>query len=108
LPRTRLQAASRTQLDCTTGLAAAAGDWERAAQFHGATEALSEQLGYRREPPDEISLAPLLARTLEALGAAAFADAEAAGRALSYEEVIASARACLEQRALSLGAVAVG
>lgn len=98
---------SVTQLDCTTGLAAAAGDWERAAQFHGATEALSEQLGYRREPPDGISLAPLLARTREALGAAAFADAEAAGRALSYEEVIASARACLEQRESSLEAVAV-
>jgi predicted ATPase/DNA-binding winged helix-turn-helix (wHTH) protein len=84
-----------THLDCTTGLAAALGDWEGAARLHGATDALSEQLGYRREPADEISLAPLLARTRHALEATAFAAAESAGRALSYDEAMASARACL-------------
>jgi non-specific serine/threonine protein kinase len=82
-------------LDCTTGLGAAGGDWEGAARLHGATDALSEQLSYRREPADEISLAPFLARTRQALGAAAFAAAETAGRALSYDEAIASALGCL-------------
>jgi hypothetical protein len=46
---------------------------------------------------DEASLAPVIARTREVLGAA-FAAAESAGRALSYEEAIAEARTWLEQR----------
>jgi len=60
-------------------------------------EALIEQLGYRREPADQASLATFVARTREALGAAAFAAAETSGRALSYQEAIVEARAWLEQ-----------
>ncbi len=84
-------------LDCATGLAAAVGDWERAARLHGATEALMEQMGYHREPSDEASLPPFIARTTEALGRVAFAAAESTGRALSYDEAIAEAREWLEQ-----------
>jgi hypothetical protein len=41
---------------------------------------------------------PLVAKTRAALGDAAFAEAEAAGRGLSYEEATAEARAWLESR----------
>jgi hypothetical protein len=56
-----------------------------------------KQMGYRREPTDEASLAPLIARTREALGDATFAAAESDGRSLSYEDAIADARSWLEQ-----------
>jgi tetratricopeptide (TPR) repeat protein len=85
-------------LDCATGLAAAVGDWERAARLHGTSEALMEQMGYHREPTDEASLPPFIARTREALDDAGFAEAESAGRALSYDEAIAEARSWLERR----------
>jgi predicted ATPase len=85
-------------LDCSTGLAAFFSEWECAARLHGATEALSEQMGRQREPVDEAFQAPLLRRTREALGAAAFAAAESAGRSLSYDEAIAEARSWLELR----------
>ena len=54
-------------------------------------------MGYQREPVDEAFLAPLIQRTREKLGAAAFAEAESAGRSLSYDEAIAEARSWLEQ-----------
>src|SRR4029453_1431032 len=43
------------QLDCTTGIAAAGGDWEGAARLHGGTHAFSERLSYARQPAPEIS-----------------------------------------------------
>jgi non-specific serine/threonine protein kinase len=79
-------------------LAAHFGDWKFAARLHGATEALLQQMGHRHEPSDEAANAPSVARTREALGAAAFAAAESAGRLLSYDEAITEARAWLEQR----------
>jgi len=83
-------------LDCSTVLAAAVGDWERAARFHGATEALMEAMGYRREPTDEVSLVPFLGRAREALSAEAFAAAEAQGRTVLFDDAIAAARAFVE------------
>ena len=85
-------------LDCSTGLAAFFSEWECAARLHGATEAQIEQIGRQREPADAAFLAPLIRRTREALGAAAFAAAESAGGLLSYDEAIAEARSWLEQR----------
>ena len=85
-------------MDCATELAAFFGQWECAARLYGATEARAEQMGYHREPPDEASLAPFIARTREALGDATFAEVQSVGRALSYDEAIAEARAWLEQR----------
>jgi hypothetical protein len=86
------------QLECAVGLAAFFSEWECAARLYGATEALSEKMGYQPEPVDEAFQAPLIRRTREALGAAAFAAAESAGRSLSYDEAIAEARSWLEQR----------
>ena len=39
---------------------------------------------------------PLIGKVREALGAAAFAEAEVGGRALSFEDAMAEARAWLE------------
>jgi tetratricopeptide (TPR) repeat protein len=86
------------QLECSAWLAAFFSEWECAARFYGANEALQEQFSFHRQPPDEAFLAPLIARTRVALGAVVFAAAESAGRALSYDEVIAEARSWLEQR----------
>jgi len=78
-------------------LAAYFREWECAARLYGATEALSEQMGYHPEPAEATSQAPFIARTREALDAAAFAAAESAGRSLSYDKAIVEARSWLEQ-----------
>jgi len=85
-------------LDCSTGLAGAVGDWECAARFNGTAEALRDQLGYHREPTDEASLASLVLRAREALGAAAFTASQSAGRTLSYDSAITEVRSWLLQR----------
>jgi hypothetical protein len=85
-------------LDCSTGLAAAVGDWARAARLLGTAEALREQMGLHREPTDEETLAQIIGRTRAALGDSAFAAAESEGRAVSFDEAIAEARTWLAQR----------
>jgi len=82
-------------LDCATGLAAMFGDEARAARLCGSALAIFDEAGYRREPADERSLAPWVARIRERLGEAAFADAVAAGRALSFPDAIAETFAWL-------------
>jgi predicted ATPase len=86
------------QLGSSVGLASLLGEWERAARLYGAYEALSAQMGEHLEPADAAFLAPLVARTREALGASPFAEAEFAGRSLSYDDAIAEAGAWLAQR----------
>jgi hypothetical protein len=84
-------------LEMSAGLATCFEDSEHAARLWGAAEAHCEKMGYRREPVDEAFLAPLIAKARDALGAEAFAAAEAAGRALSYEAALAEARAWLQE-----------
>ncbi len=79
------------------GVAALHMEWERAAHLHGAAAAQFEHIGQPLEPADQY-LAPLVAKARVALGPAAFAAAENIGRALSYEDAIAEARAWLESR----------
>ena len=83
-------------LEVASGLASLTRDWVRAAQFYGMAEAQAEVTGNRRDAADDAFLTPQVALAREALGAAAFATAEAAGRALMYEEATAAARAWLE------------
>ena len=83
-------------LPISAGLAALLEDWRRAAQLYGAVIAQCEQIEFHIDPLDEAFLAPLIAKAREALGAAEFAAAEAAGRALSYEAGLAEARAWLQ------------
>jgi tetratricopeptide (TPR) repeat protein len=83
-------------LENSAGLAACLGEWKCAVRFYAAAEAQREQARVHRDPADEAFLTPLIARAREALNAAAFAAAESAGRALSYEEAIGEVRAWLE------------
>jgi predicted ATPase/DNA-binding winged helix-turn-helix (wHTH) protein len=80
----------------SAGFAAFLGEWRRAAQLYGTGVVQHAQLVFHPEPAEEAFLVPLLARAREALGTAAFAAAEAAGRALSYDTALGEARAWLE------------
>jgi non-specific serine/threonine protein kinase len=84
-------------LDVCAGLAAFLQRWEQAARFYGASEEQLRQISYHRDRADEVFLAPLIAKTREALAPSAFASAEADGRALSYDDALADARAWLRR-----------
>jgi len=90
-------------LEVCAGLAAARSEWRHSAEFFGAAEAQAEATGLHRDPGDEAFLAPLIAKTRNALGTAA-PDAEAAGRALSYGDAMGRARAWLAAGGPSPGA----
>ena len=87
--------AVQSALEVCTGLAATQRDWEQAAQFFGAAEALATTTGLKRDPADESFLAPLIARATSALGTAKFETLKSAGIAASAEEALAQARAWL-------------
>jgi len=87
------QTTGRDALDVAAGFAAFLEEWHRAARLYGAAHELLTQTGMGRQSADEAFLMPLVANTRAALGDAAFAEAEAAGRGLSYEEATAEARA---------------
>ncbi len=78
--------------EVVAGLAVLRKDWARAARFYGIAEAEAAQTGLRRDPADEAFLSPRIAKARKAMGAA-FAAAESRGRALSYAEALAEARA---------------
>ena len=84
-------------LDISAWLAAFVGDPAKAARFFGAAEAQLEETGYHREMVDEAPMAPVVARAREILGTEAFAAAESAGRALSYDEATTEVRAWLSR-----------
>ena len=89
------KAAGQSVLEVAAGLASARQEAERAARLYGAAEAQAAQSGFRRDAADEVFLRPLVAKAQAALGSAAFAAAEDAGRALTYEAAIADARGWL-------------
>jgi ATP/maltotriose-dependent transcriptional regulator MalT len=74
-------------------LAAGQGQFERAARLLGATAVFNEVTRTRSIPLTEAFVAEAVALARGALGPAAFAAAEAAGRALSSDEALAEARA---------------
>jgi tetratricopeptide (TPR) repeat protein len=78
------------------GLAVLRRQWSLAGRLHGAAENQARQMGYHREPMDEAFLPSLIAKAREALGEAEFSCAEAAGRALSYEQAVGRARGWIE------------
>ncbi len=81
-------------LEVSAGLAAARGDFPRAARIYGAAEAHAASTGLHRDPADEAFLRPLMTRSAAALGPA-YASAEAAGRNLDYDEAMREVRAWL-------------
>jgi len=86
-------------MEVCAGLAAHLEDWPRAARFDGAADIHTVQMGRRRDVADTAFLAPLVARSREALGAAGYADAEAVGRAWSYEAAVDTMQQWLHQSA---------
>jgi predicted ATPase/class 3 adenylate cyclase len=92
---TGLTRTGQSALDVCAGLAASRGEWEQAARFYGAAEGQTGQTGLRRDPSDEAFLVPLVERTRAALGDDAFGRADAAGRALAWEQAMAQARGWL-------------
>jgi predicted ATPase/class 3 adenylate cyclase len=82
-------------LEVSAGLAVSRREWQRAARFYGAAEALALQTGLHRDPADEAFLAPLVAKAQAALVTPAFAAAESAGREVPNDTIIAEARAWL-------------
>lgn len=82
-------------IDIAAGLAASLHDYERAARLYGVAEEQARKTGLRRDAADEAFLAPLIAEARARLQEAAFRQAEAAGRALSYEDALDETRAWL-------------
>jgi hypothetical protein len=85
----------QSALEVAAGMAAMRSDSDQAARFYGIAEAQTGATGLRRDPGDEAFLVPLIARARTELGAAAFSQAEAAGRALSYDDGIVEVRTWL-------------
>jgi predicted ATPase/class 3 adenylate cyclase len=91
--------AMQSAVEVCAGLAALRQEWERATRLYGAAEAQTQRSGIRRDPADEAFVQPLLAQARSALVEARFTQAEAAGRALPFEEAIAEVRAWLSAEA---------
>lgn len=88
--------ALQSALEVCTGLASAAGEHARAAEFFGMAQALAGRTGFSRDPADEAFLQPRVEDSRSALGEQPFADALALGQATPAEQAIALARAWLE------------
>jgi non-specific serine/threonine protein kinase len=85
-------------LNIAKQVAAHFGEWPLAATLEGACRALVEHGDWHPEPSDRAVEAAFEQCMREALGDPQLAAADRAGRALSYEEASATARAWLEQR----------
>jgi len=88
----------QSALGVCAGLAALGDSPESAARLYGAAEAVSTMTGVQRDVVDESFIAPLIAGVRQSLGERAEA-AETAGRALTYDEAMRAARACMEDLA---------
>ncbi len=88
LPLARHEKVSVDLLDAVVGLASCRGEHALAARFWGASDRQLSAWGYRHEPGELEHLAPFLASSRRALGHAAFEAAEAAGRALEFEQAL--------------------
>ena len=86
-------------VEVTAGLAVSRQAWEAAARFYGAVQARFAEIVLRRTPADDAFLESQIVKAREALGDEAFTTAEAAGRALPYEQILDEVRAWLESGA---------
>jgi hypothetical protein len=82
----------QSALDVSVGLACLRREWERAARYYGAAETLTDTIGVRRDPADEVFVEPMIAETRQALGVSRFNASEASGRALSFQAAVTDAR----------------
>jgi predicted ATPase len=79
-------------LDACVALADRCCEWQRVARFLGAAYAVRERLGIRRTPADEALVAPATVHVPSAIGEASYAEAMAAGQALTLDHMIAEAK----------------
>jgi predicted ATPase/class 3 adenylate cyclase len=91
------QPVGQSVLEVCAGLAAQQAQWQNAAMFYGAAEAHAADTGLRRDPTDESFLAPLIAKVRQRLGEKPFADTQAAGAMIKFDDAMSRARAWLEQ-----------
>jgi predicted ATPase/DNA-binding winged helix-turn-helix (wHTH) protein len=77
------------QVDIVAALASASASHAAAARFHGAVTARMRESGTHHEPAYGAFISDWMARSREAIGAAAFDAAEAEGKALNYEAALA-------------------
>ena len=85
-------------LEVASALAWLTGEPATAAKFFGAAEAQAQVTGLKRDPTDEAFLATVINRTRDALDPGSFAEAERAGRTLSYDEAVGLVRGWLTAR----------
>ena len=78
-----------------------------ATRIDGAADFHTVQMGRRRDVADAAFLAPLVVSARHAPGAAGYADAEALGRAWSYEDVVETMQQWLHQNAIQTDAIKV-
>jgi predicted ATPase/class 3 adenylate cyclase len=95
------QPVGRSFLEVCAGLAAARGDFERAALYFGSAEMQREQTGLRRDPADETFLVRAIDAARAALGDEVFARVEARGRVVPGAVLLEQARAWLAGFVLS-------
>lgn len=88
LPLARHEKVSVDLLDAVAGLASRSGDHRIAARFGAAADRQLQAWGYRREPGELAHIVPLMTNSRRALGGEAFEAAEAAGRALPFEQAL--------------------
>ena len=77
------------QMDVVAALAAAFAHHTAAARLHGAALTRLRESGFCHDPADEAFITGWMARSREALGAAAFDAAEAEGKVLGYDAAMA-------------------
>lgn len=82
-------------LAVASGLAAQQAQWEVVPRLAGAARSEAAQSGLQIEPADRACLAPLWDRARDALGAAAYAEAEARAGHAGYDEAMRAAAAWL-------------
>ena len=87
--------ASQCVVDVAAALATLRGEFPLAARLQAAAEAQAQASGVQRDAADEAFLGPLVARARDAMAAAPYAAAAAAGRELHLDAALAEVRAWL-------------
>jgi len=83
-------------VEVTASLAVLEHKWAAAARFYGSVQARFKEIGLKRTPADDAFLDLQMAKARQALGTQAFTTAEAAGRAVPWDDMLTEARTWLE------------
>ena len=83
-------------VEVATSLAVLEHKWAAAARFYGSVQARFKEIGLRRTPADDAFLDLQMAKARRALGTQAFTTAEAAGRAVPWDDMLMEVQTWLE------------